>query len=172
MRRVKTAGRRSAVPVSVTDSKGPKKRREHPTPGKQPISGLRERKKARLRQQIVETALHLFRQRGYETTRIDDIVHTLEISQPTFFRYFPSKDAVLREVGRRAFARQADSLRSELAVKATTEPRFRRFYKPLGNVTAGGRTLWQAVILAGAMDPVRSPELRGAEAATVRLARA
>jgi AcrR family transcriptional regulator len=93
------------------------------------MAGLRERKKARLRQQIVETALHLFRQRGYENTRIDDIVQTLEISQPTFFRYFPSKDAVLREVGRRAFARQAESLKSELSVKATTEQRLRRFTK-------------------------------------------
>ena len=46
-------------------------------------------RKARLCQQIVETALHLFRQRGYENTRIDDIVQTLELSQPPFFRYFP-----------------------------------------------------------------------------------
>ena len=87
------------------------RKRGHPASRKEPLAGLRERKKARLRQQIVETALHLFRQRGYENTRIDDIVQTLEISQPTFFRYFPSKDAVLREVGRRAFARQAESLR-------------------------------------------------------------
>jgi hypothetical protein len=41
----------------------------------------------------------------------------------------------------------------------------------LGNTTEVGRPLWQAVILAGAMDPVRSPELRGAEAATVSLLR-
>ena len=60
---------------------------------KHAIPGLRERKKARLRQQIVETAIRLFRKQGYEKTRIDDIVKILEISQPTFFRYFPSKDA-------------------------------------------------------------------------------
>ncbi len=52
--------------------------------------GLRERKKARLRQEIIDTAVRLFRKRGYEKTRIDDIVQSLEISQPTFFRYFPS----------------------------------------------------------------------------------
>ena len=134
-------------------------------------TGLRERKKARLRQQIIDTSIRLFRRRGYEKTRVDDIVRILEISQPTFFRYFPSKDAVLREVGRRAFARQAESLKAELANKATTEQRLRRFYETLGNVTEVGRPLWQAVILAGAMDPVRSPELRGAEAATVSLLR-
>jgi len=135
------------------------------------IAGLRERKKARLREQIVQTSLRLFRQKGYENTRVDDIVQILEISQPTFFRYFPSKDAVLREIGRRAFARQAENLRSELSNKATIEQRLRRFYEALGNVTEVGRPLWQAVVIAGAMDPVRSPELRGAEAATVSLLR-
>jgi AcrR family transcriptional regulator len=173
MRRTKTAVRRTPSPVSrsAKESRTAKKGRDRTGIGRRNEPGLRERKKARLRQQIVETALHLFRQHGYQNTRIDDIVQTLEISQPTFFRYFPSKDAVLREVGRRAFARQAESLRSELAVKATTEQRLRRFYETLGNVTEVGRPLWQAVILAGAMDPVRSPELRGAEAATVRLLR-
>jgi AcrR family transcriptional regulator len=173
MRRTKPAVRRtsSGASGSANESRTSKKGRDRAGIGRRNEPGLRERKKARLRQQIVETALHLFRQHGYENTRIDDIVQTLEISQPTFFRYFPSKDAVLREVGRRAFARQAESLRSELAVKATTEQRLRRFYETLGNVTEVGRPLWQAVILAGAMDPVRSPELRGAEAATVRLLR-
>src|SRR5579864_4686837 len=85
--------------------------------------GLRERKKARLRQQIVETAVRLFRKHGYENTRIEDIVNILEISQPTFFRYFPSKDAVLREVGRRGFACQTEKLESEIASKATTGDR-------------------------------------------------
>ncbi len=133
--------------------------------------GLRERKKERLRGQIIETSLRLFRERGYQNTRVDDIVQVLEISQPTFFRYFPSKDAVLREIGRRAFARQAESLKSELSSKASTAERLERFYDQLAKVTETGRPLWQAVILAGAMDPVRSPELRGPEQATVMLLR-
>src|SRR6204780_253311 len=174
MPRAKTSVRQpsSTEPVIDGDRDGDATRtRGHSASRKEPVGGLRERKKARLRQQIIETALHLFRQRGYEKTRIDDIVQTLEISQPTFFRYFPSKEAVLREVGRRAFARQAESLKSELSTKAPTEQRLRRFYETLGNTTEVGRPLWQAVILAGAMDPVRSPELRGAEAATVSLLR-
>lgn len=134
-------------------------------------SGLRERKKARQRQQIIETSLRMFHDRGYDKTRIDDIVQALEISQPTFFRYFPSKDAVLREVGRRAFVRQAEYLRSELSSKATTGERLRRFYEHLTKITEEGRPLWQAVILTGAMDPVRSPELRGPEETTISLLR-
>src|SRR5580658_4645751 len=105
MGRAKTAATQTSLPapVSLDNIEAENKRRGKAASGKKP-TGLRERKKARLRQQIVETALHLFRQHGYENTRIDDIVQTLEISQPTFFRYFPSKEAVLREVGERGYA--------------------------------------------------------------------
>lgn len=144
---------------------------EATTRGVLPASGLRERKKARLRQQIIETALKLFRERGYENTRVDDIVQALEISQPTFFRYFPSKDDVLRQVGRRGFECQAERLQSELSSKATTADRLRRFYQSLARTTEDDRRLWQAVVLAGAMDPVRSPDMRPAEGVTVGLLR-
>lgn len=120
--------------------------------------GLRERKKARLRQQIIDTSIRLFRKRGYESTRIDDIVQALEISQPTFFRYFPSKDAVLREVGERGYACICERLRSELSSKAQTSERLRRLYTTMAREVEADRQLWQAVVLSGAMDPVRSAE--------------
>jgi AcrR family transcriptional regulator len=133
--------------------------------------GLRQRKKARLRQQIIETSIKLFRKRGYEATRIDDIVRALEISQPTFFRYFPTKDAVLREVGERGYACICDRLRSELSSKAGTEERLRRLYVSMAKEVEADRRLWQAVVLSGAMDPVRSAELRGHEEAAASLLR-
>jgi AcrR family transcriptional regulator len=175
MRSAKTSAARSLrpAPVSVNSCEAEAARtlRGPPPNGNAPVIGLRERKKARLRQQIIETSLRMFRERGYDSTRIDDIVQALDISQPTFFRYFPSKDALLRELGRRAFARQAERLKSELSSKATTAERLRRFYEALAKVTEEGRPLWQAVIIEGAMDPIRSPELRGPEEATVSLLR-
>jgi len=141
------------------------------TVGEQPEVGLRERKKARLRRQIIDTSIKLFRKRGYEATRIDDIVQALEISQPTFFRYFPTKDAVLREVGERGYACICERLRSEVSRKAHTSERLRRFYLTMAREVEADRQLWQAVVLSGAMDPVRSAELRGQEEAAVRLLR-
>lgn len=137
----------------------------------QEIPGLRERKKARLRQQIIDTAIRLFRKQGYEKTRVDDIVRILEISQPTFFRYFPSKDAVLRDVGQRGFACIAERLKSELSTKASTADRLRRLYHSLACEAENDRPLWQAVVLSGAMDAVRSPEVRGAECIVAGLLR-
>jgi AcrR family transcriptional regulator len=137
----------------------------------QPGVGLRERKKARLRQRIIDTSIKLFRKHGYEATRIDDIVQVLEISQPTFFRYFPSKDAVLREVGERGYACICDRLRSELSSQERTHERLCRLYVTMAREVEGDRKLWQAVVLSGAMDPVRCAELRGHEEAAVGLLR-
>ena len=135
------------------------------------VPGLRERKKVRLRQEIIKTAVKLFRKRGYENTRVDDIVQILEISQPTFFRYFPSKDAVLREVGRRAFACIKERLETELSSEASTEERLRRMYQRMALEVEADRPLWRAVVLSGAMDPVRSPDMRQSEEVTVSLLR-
>lgn len=148
-----------------------KLRRRNAPASLEPVPGLRERKKARLRQQIVETAIRLFRKKGYENTRVDDIVKILEISQPTFFRYFPSKDAVLRDVGQRGFECIAERLKSELSTKASTSDRLRRLYHSLACEAENDRPLWQAVVLSGAMDAVRSPEVRGAECIVAGLLR-
>ena len=59
--------------------------------------GLREEKKAEQRRAILDAAANLFRKRGYEQTRVRDIVARLRISEVTFFNYFPSKDALITE---------------------------------------------------------------------------
>ncbi len=125
-----------------------------------PGLGLRERKKNRLRRQIIDTSIKLFRRHGFANTRVDDIVQALEISQPTFFRYFPSKDAVLREVGERGFFCVREHLRSELSSDANTADRLRRLYGSMAREVEADRKLWEAVVLSGAMDPVRSVEVR------------
>jgi len=135
------------------------------------IPGLRERKKARLRQQIIDTSIRLFRKRGYENTRVDDIVQSLEISQPTFFRYFPSKDAVLREVGRRGFSCIQEHLETELTSDASVTERLRRMYQGMAREVESDRPLWRAVVLSGAMDPVRSPQMRRQREIAVSLLR-
>jgi AcrR family transcriptional regulator len=128
--------------------------------GREEMPSLRERKKARLRQQIIDTSIRLFRERGYENTRVDDIVQILEISQPTFFRYFPSKDAVLHEVGRRGFACIREHLENELISNTSTAERLRRMYREMAQQVESDRPLWRAVVLSGTMDAVRSPEMR------------
>ena len=176
MARAKTARSESAAQFPRSRTAHTSKVAQMPTraqrlDGSEVLPGLRERKKVRLRQQIIDTSIRLFLKRGYESTRVDDIVQILEISQPTFFRYFPSKDAVLREVGRRGFACIKEHLETELSSKASTAERLREMYHEMAQETESDRPLWRAVILSGAMDPVRSPEMRQPEEIAVSLLR-
>ncbi|MGP4020882.1 TetR/AcrR family transcriptional regulator [Saccharopolyspora sp. 5N708] len=57
--------------------------------------GLRERKKQRTRMALIEAALRLFRDKGYEQTSVAEIAAAADIATRTFFSYFDSKEDIV-----------------------------------------------------------------------------
>jgi AcrR family transcriptional regulator len=53
--------------------------------------GRRERKKQRVREEILDAAFQLFSEQGYEATTIAEIAETVDLAPSTVFRYFPTK---------------------------------------------------------------------------------
>lgn len=58
-------------------------------------TGLRENKKLRTRHRLAATALELFLERGFDSVSVADVAAAAEVSKPTLFRYFPSKEDLL-----------------------------------------------------------------------------
>ncbi len=56
---------------------------------------LRERRAVETRQRIVDVALALFLEQGFDATTIDQVAADADVSARTFFRYFPTKEALL-----------------------------------------------------------------------------
>lgn len=60
-----------------------------------PRPGLRSRKKARRHDEIIAAAKELFISRGIDATTMADIAAAADVSPPTVFNYFGSKDGIL-----------------------------------------------------------------------------
>ncbi|MBM7439315.1 TetR/AcrR family transcriptional regulator [Streptomyces sp. HB132] len=56
------------------------------------LMGLRARKKERTRDAIGDAAVSLFLQHGFDRVSVNDVAAAAEISKPTLFRYFPTKE--------------------------------------------------------------------------------
>lgn len=60
-----------------------------------PAIGLRERKKQQTRQRLVDAAFALFEDHGYDNVSAAEIAERADVSERTFFRYFPTKEDVI-----------------------------------------------------------------------------
>ena len=75
-------------------------------------TGLRERKKARTRRLIADTAARLFAERGYEHVAVTDVAREAEVAEQTVYNYFPAKEQLVTDREEQIQARLVDLIRS------------------------------------------------------------
>jgi AcrR family transcriptional regulator len=75
-------------------------------------TGLRERKKARTRRLIADTAARLFAERGYEHVAVTDVAREADVAEQTVYNYFPTKERLVTDREAQVQDRLCDLIRS------------------------------------------------------------
>jgi AcrR family transcriptional regulator len=78
-------------------------------------TSLREQQKQDRKERIFTTAMHLFREQGFEQTTVNEIARQAGVSRGTFFNYYPYKELILIEYA-------AEELKSLEQLKAKAIP--------------------------------------------------
>ena len=96
--------------------------------------GLREEKKVRLKNELYETAMIMFKESGFDETRVADIARAVMVSEPTFFAYFPSKESVLEEYAVRLLDRYWDLIAEQTEPALPVATRLQGLVKSLAEI--------------------------------------
>jgi AcrR family transcriptional regulator len=79
--------------------------------------GKRETQRLQTKERLQQSALELFREHGFEATSVAEIAGAAGVTERTFFRYFPSKEAVLFQ----DYESRLEWFRAALAVRPQEE---------------------------------------------------
>lgn len=105
-----TASSRTARPVTSTLPEG-----QDGEPG-----SLRDQVIAFKREQIINAAVDLFYDKGYQGTTLDAVAKRLGVTKPFIYYHFRDKEEILAEISRRSIAHANEAL--EEALSATGRP--------------------------------------------------
>jgi AcrR family transcriptional regulator len=73
----------------------------------------KEREKQEMRQRIIDAAMHMFLDEGYNKTSIRNIAEAIEYSPATIYLYYKDKDELLYAVQRQAFDKLLETFEKE-----------------------------------------------------------
>jgi AcrR family transcriptional regulator len=135
----------------------------------------RERKKRETRQRLMETALRLFREHGYDATTVEEITEAADVAKGTFFNYFETKEAVLPALAGLRLQQLEESLLPEHDAPASPVARIKLALRLVAEDPLSDPVLTQRIFAAGmrhqGMHPVHalmkllSEQVRQAQAA-------
>jgi AcrR family transcriptional regulator len=134
----------------------------------------RERRKREVRARIIEAAIALFDQHGFDDAKVSDICDRADVATKTFFNHFPTKQHLLREIAEQQLATLFADIEAVRAGDGSTRDRLTRFFQRIAdNIDAAGpmrRDLVTEIIRAadGDAGSEQSRRLHAAFAAIVR----
>jgi AcrR family transcriptional regulator len=91
------------------------------------------------RRRILEVAAHLFYERGYEGTKLDDISEMLQVTKPYLYSYFRNKAEILFEICQTGIRLSLAELDAALALDAPPDRRLREAVERVAHVVIDKR---------------------------------
>ncbi|NOZ72879.1 MAG: TetR/AcrR family transcriptional regulator [Chloroflexi bacterium] len=122
---------------------------------KQPTAERRELNKRDKRERLLTASLRLFREKGYDQTKVADITRAAGVAKGTFFNYFPSKELVLLALGEQMLGRMARMPAADFAQKTTARAKIKAIFRALALGLDADRELVREMVYRG----LRLPDL-------------
>jgi AcrR family transcriptional regulator len=121
----------------------------------------RTRKREARREEVYETAIRLFVERGYENTTMDDIADEADVARGTVFNYFERKSALVQEWAKRRRAAALDAVTRRVPDDASTADIVSMFIATLADASTSARQETVALVTASttALQNTSDPEL-------------
>jgi AcrR family transcriptional regulator len=95
--------------------------------------GRRERTKAANRAAILEAALAVFGELGYDAASVRDVIRRTDLASGTFYNYFPDKAAIFRalveQTGDEARRRVSDARANARSAREFVEDAYRAYFE-------------------------------------------
>jgi AcrR family transcriptional regulator len=85
----------------------------------------RERKKRETRQRLMDAALRLFCERGYDASTVREITEAADVAKSTFFNYFEKKEAILPALAEQQLLKIEEALSLEHEAPASPVARIK-----------------------------------------------
>jgi AcrR family transcriptional regulator len=105
-----------------------------------------ERKKAKTKEMIYQTALQLFMEKGFDNTTVDEIAAKADVAKGTFFNYFPHKEAVLMHMAELRMQQLYHNMPEILDGEASARGRIEKMMHIFGKINEKEKSLTRVVV--------------------------
>lgn len=116
---------------------------------------VREYKKRQKRERLLDASLTLFREKGYEQTKVADITRAAGVAKGTFFNYFPTKERVLLALGEQMLGKLGQVSANDIFQQKTTRGKVKAMFHALAAGLDSDRELVKEMVYRG----LRLPDL-------------
>jgi len=125
------------------------------------VIGRRERKKEETKTSIIKAAINHFQAQGYESTTMEQIAETVDISKVTLYNYFSSKEAIVSVFFQRMSCEYVDLVLSALEKQPTTRLKILEMFRQQFEWNAQYRELLQIYFVYQFQSMIKQEDFQG-----------